>query len=80
MKIGIQKVFCQNLDKIIKVDNIYCPNVSSKKTDDNLTKDNSIKFSIYPDSKGFYGKNMVLCDFQFISNDRKRYNSLHIIF
>ena len=57
---------CQNLDKIKKVDNIYCPNESSKKTDDNLGKDNSLKFSIYPDSKGLYGKNMVLCDFQYI--------------
>ena len=56
---------CQTFDKLNNVENIYCPNSLSRKTDSSLNKDNSIEYSIQPDSNGFYGKNMVICNFEF---------------
>ena len=56
---------CQTFDRLNNVENIYCPNSLSRKTDSSLNKDNSIEYSIQPDSNGFYGKNMVICNFEF---------------
>ena len=56
---------CQTLDKLNNVENIYCPNSLSRKTESSLNKDNSIEYTIQPDSNGFYGKKMAICNFEF---------------
>ena len=58
-------LICQNLDKMNNIDNIYCPSSSSKKTESDLDKDKSINYFIQPDLDGFYGKNMVVCNFEY---------------
>ena len=58
-------LICQNLDKMNGVENVYCPSSSSKKTETDLQKDKSINYLIYPDSNGFYGKDMVVCSFEY---------------
>ena len=58
-------LICQNLDKMNGIDNVYCPSSSSKKTETDLQKDKSINYLIYPDSNGFYGKDMVVCSFEY---------------
>ena len=56
---------CQTLDRLNDVENVYCPKSLSKKTESNLDKDDSIEYSIQPDSNGFYGKDMSICNFEF---------------
>ena len=58
-------LICQTLDRLNNVENIYCPKSLSKKTESSLDEDNSIKYSIQPDSNGFYGKDMAFCNFEF---------------
>ena len=58
-------IVCQTFDRLNDAENIYCPKSLSKKTESNLDKDNSIEYTIQPDSNGFYGKDMSICNFEF---------------
>ena len=62
---------CQTLDKLNNVENIYCPKSLSKKTESSLDGDNSIEYTIQPDSNGFYGKDMSICNFEFEQGSHK---------
>ena len=62
---------CKRFDDLNGVENIYCPKSSSKKTELNLKEDKIIKYTIQPDSKGFYGKGMSLCQFEFEQSSHK---------
>ena len=61
-------ITCQNLDSINGVDNVYCPKLSSIKSESDLDKDKSIIFTTKKDSRGFYGLNLVLCVFEYEQN------------
>ena len=56
---------CINLDNMIGVYNEYCPNFFSKTTEDDLDEDKSLTFEIKQDSDGYYGKNLVVCYFEY---------------
>ena len=45
--------------------NEYCPNFFSKATEDDLDEDKSLTFEIKQDSDGYYGKNLVVCYFEY---------------
>ena len=42
---------------------VYCPKASSSTNEENLDKESSITYTIKPDSNGYYGQNMVVCNF-----------------
>ena len=63
---------CQNLEE--PPQSIYCPKSMSKKTEDDLGDDNSIQYKIKPDSDGNYGKEMVVCNFEFEQNSHEDIN------
>ena len=56
---------CQNSNRATYTNYIYCPTTASKKTENDLDADKSLTFSIQPDSYGFYGKNMIVCNFEY---------------
>ena len=58
-------IVCQTFDKLNGIENIYCPKSLSKKTESSLDEENSIQYTIQPDSNGFYGKDMLICNFEF---------------
>ena len=56
---------CSLLETDNNIENEYCPSSSSKKNENDLDDDNSITFTIKPDSDGFYGQNKNICEFKY---------------
>ena len=56
---------CGIIEEMLNNENVYCPNSSSFTTQDNLDSDNSITYTLKPDSQGYYGKKMVVCNFEY---------------
>ena len=56
---------CLNLEDIdiTSTRKVYCPKSTSTKDQDDLDSDNSITFSKKSDNDGYYGQNMVVCNF-----------------
>ena len=56
---------CQNSNKALYTNHIYCPTTSSKKTEDDLDGSKSITYTIHPDNNGHYGKKFIVCNFEY---------------
>ena len=56
---------CYNLETETSPNKVYCPTSKTKTTIGDLDKDNSITYSMQADSKGLYGKNMIVCTFEY---------------
>lgn len=58
-------VYCKGLENLYSENSMYCPKASSKKSEQNFDRDNSLTFSIDQDRDGFYGKEFAFCYFEY---------------
>ena len=56
---------CINLDEANGIYNEYCPSLWSKVTQDDLDEDKSVTFEIRKDFEGYYGRNLIVCNFYY---------------